>query len=65
MEIQTTSEITPYFTIIKRNKLFITYFTRSSEHLPTFPSSISTFSMMVVKTTLFDMRAQCSMKYKV
>ena len=54
MEIQSTSEMTPYFT--KCNKLFITYVTRSTERLPSLPSSISTIStisMMVVMTTLF------------
>ena len=60
------SEMTPYFTMTKCNKLFITYLTRSTECLPTLPSSISTISsilMMVGMTTLFNMRAQCSVKY--
>ena len=30
MEIQSTSEMTPYFTMTKCNKLFITYLTRST-----------------------------------
>ena len=65
MQIQITSEMTPYFTMTMCNKLFITYLTRSTERLPTLPSSISTISMTVVKTTLFNMRVQCSVKYKV
>ena len=40
VEIQSTSEITPYFTMAKCNKLFITYLTRSTERLPSLPSSI-------------------------
>ena len=40
VEIQSTSEMTPYFTMTKYNKLFITYLTRSTERLPTLPSSI-------------------------
>ena len=44
MEIQSTSEMTPYFTMTKCNKLFITYLTRSTERLPSLPSSISTIS---------------------
>ena len=39
-EIQSTSEMTPYFTITENNKLFITYLTRSTERLPSLPSSI-------------------------
>ena len=34
-------EMTPYFTMTKCNKLFITYRTRSTERLPSLPSSIS------------------------
>ena len=34
MEIQSTSEMSPYFTMTKCNKLFITYLTRSTERLP-------------------------------
>ena len=63
MEIQSTSEMTPYFTMTKCNKLFITYHTRSTERLPTLPSSIttiSTISMTVVMTTLFNTRVWCS-----
>ena len=44
MEIQSTSEMSPYFTMTKCNKLFITYLTRSTECLPSLPSSISTVS---------------------
>ena len=47
----------------KCNKLYITYLTCSTEHLPTLPFSISTISMTVVKTTLFNKCAQCSVKY--
>ena len=65
VQIQTTSEKTPYFTMTKCNKWFITYLTRSTERLPTLPSSISTISKTVVKMTLFNTRAQCSMNYKV
>ena len=67
VEIQTKSEITPYFTMTTCmcNKLFITYLTCSTERLLTLPSSISTISMTVVKTTLFNTRVQCSVKYKV
>ena len=36
------SEMTPYFTITKCNKLFITYLTSSTERLPSLPPSIST-----------------------
>ena len=64
VQIQTTSEMTPYFTMTKCNKLFITHLTCSTESLPTLPSSISTISMMVVKMTLFNMRAQCSVKIR-
>ena len=66
VEIQSTSEITPYFTMTECNKLFITYLTRSTECLPSLPSSISTIStisMMVVMTTLFNMRVRCSMNF--
>ena len=59
VEIQSTSEMTPYFTMTKCNKLFITYLTRSTECLPSLPSSISTIStisMTVVVTTLFKKR---------
>ena len=41
VEIQSTSEMTPYFT---KTKLFITYLTRSTERLPSLPSTISTIS---------------------
>ena len=44
MEIQSTSEMAPYFTMTKCNKLFITYLTRSTERLPSLPSSISIIS---------------------
>ena len=40
VEIQSTSEMSPYFTMTKCNKLFITYLTRSTERLPSLPSSI-------------------------
>ena len=59
VEIQRTSEMSPYFTMTKCNKLFITYLTRSTERLPSLPSSISTnstISMTVVMTTLFKKR---------
>ena len=62
VQIQTASEMIPYFTMIKCNK---SYFNRSTECLPILLSSISTISMMVVKTTLFNTRAQCSVKNKV
>ena len=55
VEIQSTSEMIPYFTMTKCNKLFITYPTRSTEHLPSLLSrisTISTISMMVVMITL-------------
>ena len=55
VEIQSTSEMSPYFTKTKCNKLFITYLTCSTERLPSLPSSISTIStisMTVVMTTL-------------
>ena len=58
VEIQSTSELTPYFTMTKCNKLFITYRTRSTERLPSLPSTISTIStisMTVVMTMLFKM----------
>ena len=57
MEIQTTSEMTPYFTITKCNKLFITYLTCFNERFPTILYSISPISMTVVKTTLLNMHA--------
>ena len=44
VEIQTTSEMSPYFTMTKCNKLFITYLTRSTERLPSLPSSSSIIS---------------------
>ena len=59
VEIESTSEMTPYVTVTKCNKLFITYRTRSTELLPSLPSSISsiwTISMTVVMTTLFKKR---------
>ena len=59
VEIQITSEMSPYFTMTKCNKLFITYLTRSTESLPSLPSSfstISTISMKVVTSTLFKKR---------
>ena len=59
VEIQSTSEMSPYFTMNKCNKLFITYLTRSTERLPSLPSSISnisTISTTVVVTTLFKKR---------
>ena len=34
VEIQSTSEMSPYFTMTKCNKLFITYLTRTTERLP-------------------------------
>ena len=34
VEIQSTSEMSPYFTMTKCIKLFITYLTRSTERLP-------------------------------
>ena len=43
VEIQSTSEMSPNFTMTKCNKLF-TYLTRSNERLPSLPSSISTIS---------------------
>ena len=60
MQIQTTTEMAPYFTM---TNLFIKYFTRSTERLPTLPSSISNISMTVVETTLLNMRDQYSVKY--
>ena len=65
VEIQSTSEMSPYFTMTNCNKLFITYLTRSSERLQTLPSSISisTISMTVVMTTLFNTRARCSVNF--
>ena len=59
VEIQSTSEMSPYFTMTKCNKLFITYLTSSTERLPSLPSSfstISTISTTVVVTTLFKKR---------
>ena len=59
VEIQSTSEMSPYFTMTKCNKLFITYLTRSTERLPSLLSSISTnstISMTVVMSTLFKKR---------
>ena len=44
VQIQTTSEMTPYFTMAKCNKLFIL---AQLKCLPTAPSSISTISMTV------------------
>ena len=41
VEIQSTSEMSPYFTMTKCNKLFITYLTRSTER---FKSSIEYFN---------------------
>ena len=37
LEIQSTSEMTPYLTMTKCNKLFITYLTHSTERLPSLP----------------------------
>ena len=58
MEIQTTSEITPYFTMTK--------FNRSTEHshVTTLPFSISAITMTVVKITLFNNRVQCSVNIR-
>ena len=65
VEIQNTSEMTPYFIMTKCNKLFITYLTRSTERLPSLRSSISaisTISMTVVRphkqTSLFHIPAR-------
>ena len=66
VEIQSTSEMTPYFTMTKGNKLFITYLTHSTERLQTLPSSISTISTIsitVVMTTLFNTRVQCKVNF--
>ena len=65
MEIQTASEMTPYFTMTQCNKLFIMYLTAQVNAIRPLPSSISTFSMTVVKSMLFNMCARCNMKYKV
>ena len=62
VEIQSTSEKTPYFTMTKCN---ITYLTRSTELFPNLPSSISTISMTVVKTALYNTRVWCSINYEV
>ena len=62
VEIQSTSEMTPYFTMTK----CITYRFRSTERLPILPSSISTIStisMKVVMTTLFNTCARCSVNF--
>ena len=59
VEIQSTSEMSPYFIMTKCNKLFITYLTRSTERLSSLPLSISTIStilMTIVMTTLFKKR---------
>ena len=48
MEIQSTSEMSPYFTMTKCNQLFITYLTRSTERLPSLPSSILTISTIAI-----------------
>ena len=66
VEIQSTSEMTPYFTMTQCNKLFITFLTRAYQLLPTLPSSISTIStilMTVVMTILFNTRARCSVNF--
>ena len=60
VEIQSASEMTPYFTMTKCNKLFITYLTRSTESLPTLPSN---YFNAVVKMTLFNTHARCSVNY--
>ena len=60
MEIQTTSEMG----VRVINCLLHTLLAQLNA-IPTLPSCISTISMMVVKTTLFNTRAQCSLKYKV
>ena len=44
VEIQSTREMSPYFTMTKCNKLFITYLTRSTERLPSLPSSVNHFN---------------------
>ena len=65
----TTSEMTPYFTMTKCNKLSISYLTCSTERYTN--SSIQYFNhfkdilMMVVITTLCNTSVRCSMKYKV
>ena len=53
VEIQSTSEKSPYFTMTKCNKLFITYLTPSTERLPSLPSSISTISTISI-TVVYD-----------
>ena len=58
VQVQTTIEMTPYFTMTKCNKLFITYLTCSTECLPTLPSSISTTSMMVVNRKIYSERGK-------
>ena len=60
VEIQTTSEMTPYFSVI--NRLLHTLLAQLNA-IRTLPSSISTISMTVVKTTLFNTCARCGVKY--
>ena len=47
VQIQTMSEMNPYFIMTKCDIMFITYLNRSTERLPILPSSISTVSMLV------------------
>ena len=48
VEIQSMSEMTPYFTKTKCNKLFITYLNRSTERLPSLSSTISIISTITM-----------------
>ena len=56
MDIQSMSEMTPYFAMTECNKLFITYLTRSTDRAT--KSFIHYFNHFnaVVKTTLFNMQ---------
>ena len=57
VEIQSTSEMSPYFTMAKCNELFITYLTRSTERLPSLPSSISTISTISMTVVIVIQKA--------
>ena len=62
VEIQTTSEMTPYFIVTKCNNCLLHTLLAQQNALP---SNVSTISMKVVKTMLFNTRARCSVKCKV
>ena len=55
-----TSDMIPYFTMISVINCLLHTLLAQLNAIRTLPSSISTISMTVVKSTLFDMHGLCS-----